>query len=141
MPATSRDRRREELAQAAQRWARYLKQALDDAGMTAAELIDKSSGALDSGKVTHWTQADNKASAEGALVVARILGLDPVEALREASQDVLAEALAEAVEREYRARIADMDREIEARLARHGEPREAGEPAANGAVREPDTAG
>lgn len=133
MPATPRDRRREERAQTAQRWATWLKQALDDAHVTAAELIAKSDGDLESGKVTHWTKADNTASAEGALTVARLLGRDPAQALRAAGHDALADALAQSIadatartrsetEAELRERLAGLDAELEARLARYLPP-------------------
>jgi hypothetical protein len=120
MPATPRDRRREERAQAAQRWAAYVKKALADADMTAAEVVRKSDGVLETGQLAHWTNEDNAAAAQSALTFARILGLDSDEALRAAGHGALADAYIHPSEAALRARIADLDRQIKDRLKRLG---------------------
>lgn len=133
MPATPRDRRREERAEVARQWATWLKDALKDARLTAAELIGKSDGDLDDGKVSHWTQADNSASVQGALLVARLLGRDPVEALRAAGHNAVAESLAQSIaeaqtrtradlEAGLREHLADLDEELKGRLDRYLRP-------------------
>jgi hypothetical protein len=81
--------------QIAKRWAAWLRQALADhePPMSAAELARASGGALDTGKITHWTNGDNTANPESAALVAKLLHTDPAEALRAAGHGDLVDAL------------------------------------------------
>lgn len=119
MPTAGRDRRREQQAENAQRWRTWLTTAMTQTRATQKDIVEGSDGTIDKGSVSNWVNGKNPASAESALTVARILDRDPMDALHAAGHDALAEALAEAVEREYRARLARSDTELAARLAAH----------------------
>jgi hypothetical protein len=138
MPTAGRDRRREQRIENAQRWGEWLTTAMAQAHAEPKDILNRAEGAIDKGSLSHWMNGDNTASPEAALTVARILDRDPAEAMRAAGHDVLAEAIAEAVEREYRARLAEMDKEIEARLARRPGTEET---STNGAARDPGSTG
>jgi len=101
MPPEARDRRRAKRGEIAQQWARWLKDALaaHQPPMAAADLARKSGGALDTGKITHWTNGDNTAAPDSAILVARLLCRDPVDALRAAGHQEIA-SLAEDLRRD-----------------------------------------
>lgn len=126
MPTAGRDQRREQRTETAQRWGKWLTQAMAQARAEPKDIISQAAGAIDKGSLSRWMYGDNTASVESALIVARILRRPPTEALLAAGHDAVADALAEAslrgrleVEAELRAHIAGLDEEVDARLARY----------------------
>ena len=75
-------------------WATYLKRARTARGKRPKDLVDAAAAIgekLTPGQISNWENGRNPASPEAARLVARILGLDPVEALRAAGHDDWAE--------------------------------------------------
>lgn len=138
MPTAGRNQRREQREENVRRWAAYVTTAMAKAGLQPNDVVIASEGAIDKGSLSHWMNVKNPASADGALAFAQALDLDPIEALRAAGHDAHAKAFANAVERAYTRRIAQLDAEREARLARHKAPEEHG---SNGAARTPGATG
>ncbi len=95
MPREPRDDRRARNAATARIWARWLNQALADhkPPLRPADLVRMSDNAFGTGHTTKWTNADNTASAEHVLLIARLLKRDPVEALRAAGHHTLADQI------------------------------------------------
>jgi transcriptional regulator with XRE-family HTH domain len=91
---TSGDERRAEREAAAQRWATWLRESLDRAGISAADLVSGSDGRFSRPTVARWLAAGTMPSAESAVLVARILGVGPTDALRAAGHDAVAEHIA-----------------------------------------------
>lgn len=115
MPTAGRDQRRAQRAETAQAWAAWLNAAMAARHLEPKDVIASAGGAIDKGSLSHWMNGTNPASPEGAVIVARVLDRDPVEALRAAGHDILAEAITETAERAYRERLAEMDKKIEAK--------------------------
>jgi hypothetical protein len=92
------DERRAEREAAAQRWATWLRENLERAGMTPADLMKGSGGRFDRVTVAHWLTGITTTSPESAMTVARLVGADPADALLAAGHDVVAEGLAAARE-------------------------------------------
>lgn len=113
MPTAERHQRKEQRAETARRWAAWLTAAMAARRLEPKDVIAAAGGAIDKGSLSHWMAGDNPASPDAAVIVARVLDRDPVEALRAAGHDILAEAVAETAERAYRARLAEMDKQIE----------------------------
>lgn len=139
MPTAGRDRRREQRSENVERWRKWLTTAMAEARVEPKDLVNGSGGAIDKGSVSHWVNGENPASSESAIAVARVLRRDPVEALRAAGHEELADALAQSIadaavrmrsslEAELRAHLAGLDAEVDARLDRY-----LGPPAARGA--------
>lgn len=104
MPRELRDERRRRRTATAQQWARWLNEALAShkPPLLPVDLVKRSGGAFQTGHVAHWTNGDNTASAEAVLLIARIVGRDPVEALRAAGHHTLADQIVELVEEAIR---------------------------------------
>lgn len=97
MNPPTRDDRRERRTQNAATWAAYVTTALaeHDPPLQPIDLVKRSGGVFDTGKVSHWTNGDNSASADSALLFAQILGRDLAEALRAAGHHAMADAFAQ----------------------------------------------
>lgn len=95
MPREDRNERRARTAATARIWAAWLNRALADhqPPLRPADLARMSNGAFGTGHTTKWTNADNTASAEHVLLIARLLERDPVEALRAAGHHMLADQI------------------------------------------------
>lgn len=103
------------------RWTQWLDAAMAETHTDTPTLISRAAdrgATFDKTNVSRWRSGATIPRPEHVVIVARVLDRDPVEALRAAGHDVLADAIAELAEREYKARIAEMDKEIEARVAR-----------------------
>lgn len=130
MPTAGREHRREQRIETAQRWGTWLTTAMNQARLEPRDIINRAAGAIDKGSLSRWMHGENTASVEGALIVARILDRDPVEALRAAGHDAVADHLAQSVteaatrarvnlETELRRHVAGLDDELDARLAKY----------------------
>jgi hypothetical protein len=73
-------------------WAAWLTRNLGQ--MRQVDLVQSSGGALKPALVSRWMRGDHAPSAENAIVVAKILGTDPVETLRAAGHDAMADLVA-----------------------------------------------
>ena len=121
MPRHKPERRETAKPSGPTRWSRWLDDAMAETHTDTPDLITRAAAhgaTFDKTNVSRWRSGATKPLPEHVVIVARVLERDPVEALQAAGHDVLAEAIADAAEREYRARIAEMDKEIEAKLAR-----------------------
>ena len=97
MPRPSRDDRRAELARTAQRWGQWLSAALAEQNLEIKQLVDlagQAGATFDKSNVSKWRAGDSSADPTNAVIIARVLGRDPLEALRVAGYDLLANQLA-----------------------------------------------
>lgn len=94
MTPTPRDERRERIAHAARQWSVYLTQALATAGLSPSELAKRSGGAISASLVSKWTNAENTASIENALLVSDILHRPEEEVLLAAGHESVAKRFA-----------------------------------------------
>lgn len=97
MPRPSRDERRAELARIAQRWSRWLKQAIAEREIDIKTLVDlagQAGATFDKSNVSKWLAGDSTADPTNAAIIGRVLERDPLEALREAGHHILAGQLA-----------------------------------------------
>lgn len=105
-------------------WGTYLKQARTARGKRPKDLVDAAAAIgekLTPGQISNWENGRNPASPEAARLVARILDLDPVEALREAGHDDWAR-FAEAQRAGAPAPARDSDLEFLAKLRSSSDP-------------------
>lgn len=116
MPTTPRDQRKQQRIETWQRWRRWLTQAMAEERIEAKDIVTGFNGAIDKSAVSHWLNGEGGASAESAVIVARILRRSPIEALLAAGHDALADAMMSPREAELRARIADLEAQIDAKL-------------------------
>lgn len=104
MPRPTRDQRRAAKAATAAAWATWLAAALSESATTASELAAAAAllrpgenAPFNKSAVSHWVNGDSSVSPENALLVARVLHRDPVEALRAAGHHTLADRIVELV--------------------------------------------
>ena len=90
MTPTPQDERKARRAQIAHQWADYLRRALADEKLAPIDLVKRSNGAIGTGHVTHWTNGDNSASIEAALLISELLHRPAAEVLRAAGHDTIA---------------------------------------------------
>ncbi len=90
MTPTPQDERKARRAQIAQQWADYLRRTLADEKLAPIDLVKRSNGAIGTGHVTHWTNGDNSASIEAALLISELLHRPAAEVLRAAGHDTIA---------------------------------------------------
>jgi len=98
MPAETRDQRRAQRIENARRWGQWLTTAMAQEGIEPKDIINGSDGTIDKGTVSHWMLGDYGASPENTLIVARVLRRPPVEALRAAGHDTVADAISSAAD-------------------------------------------
>lgn len=79
-----RARQNEAREAAARRWSRWLVGQMDRAKMRQKDLALGSSGQLTPGVISKWVIGETVAAPDSAIIAARVLGADPIEALREA---------------------------------------------------------
>lgn len=132
MPTESRDQRKQQRLDNARRWGHWLTTAMAKRQLEAKDIVAGFNGAIDKSAVSHWTNGETGASAESAIIVARILHYSPIDALRAAGHDTVAEAMMSPREVDLRARIADLDAQIDAKLDRLNAIRNAEGGEANG---------
>lgn len=142
MPRPSRDERRAQLARIGRQWGQWLRTAMTENATDTKTLVERARQAgasFDRSNVSKWRAGDNTADPTNAVLIARVLGLDPDKALRAAGHDALAdaytypdEAAMRAREAELRAHIADLEAQIDRKLDRLNAIPEAGEPDRNG---------
>lgn len=118
MPTGDRDTRREKHRRTGQQWAQWLSGVLEQEGIDASGLAKMGGERIDRASVTHWLQGENVPSPETTLLLAKLLDRSPVEVLHAAGHDVLSDMLAASMEAALRGRIADLDSELDVRLAR-----------------------
>lgn len=119
MPRPPRDERRARLAQAGRQWGHWLRTAMTETTIDTATLVERARQAgasFDRSNVSKWRAGDNTADPTNVVTIAQVLGRDPVEALHAAGHTTIAEAMKSPREAELRARIADLDSQIAARL-------------------------
>ena len=123
---TDRNERRAEREAAARLWAQWLAEALEQTGSSEGELVAASSGQISEEKLTHWLRGDMVPSPESALHVGRLLRAAPVEVLRAAGYELIADVLAASgpepgeTEKAFRLRVKEFDVHFEDRLAASG---------------------
>lgn len=83
-------------AEKKKRWSDWITAQLNANGVSATDLARASDGALTVSTVSNWTVGRAGVSPESAVIIADILRVSRVEALREAGYPVLAEAVADA---------------------------------------------
>jgi hypothetical protein len=96
MSRPPREQRRAELARTAQHWGNWLRSALTERGMEIKMLVElgnRAGARFEKTAVSKWLAGDNAADPTNAVVIARILGRDPLEALRAAGHHTLADTL------------------------------------------------
>jgi hypothetical protein len=76
-------------------WSAWLKAAAGHPGTREADARAALAAIFGAKTVHAWWEAERTASAEDVITVARVLDRDPVEALRAAGHDVIADVLAE----------------------------------------------
>src|SRR5947209_7232830 len=105
-------------------WGAWLKQARTARGKRPKDLVDAAEAMgekLTPGQISNWESGRNPASPEAARLVAHLLGIDPVEALRAAGHDDWA-AYTEAQRSGAPARPRDSDLEFIAKLRASSDP-------------------
>lgn len=95
MPRPGRDQRQRERQESAARWADWVNNALRTTRRRPTDLANASGGRISRALVSRWTNGDQAASAEFAILTAEILGRDGIDALRAAGHDVIADYAAE----------------------------------------------
>jgi hypothetical protein len=119
MPRQTREQRREEQDRKGRAWAQWLAPAMAQASIDVKTLVERArreGATFDKTNVSRWLNGEKNAEPAHAAIVARILGRDPDEALRAAGHDALANAYMHPTEAELRARIADLESQIDAGL-------------------------
>jgi hypothetical protein len=91
MPRTGREQQERERRENAERWAAWLNPALKEAGWTPAALGAASDGAISRQVASKWTNADHAPVPKLAILTARLLHRDAVEALRAAGHAEIAQ--------------------------------------------------
>lgn len=117
MHVAPRDERRAEREAAAQRWAQWLHVAMERAQVEPNDLVAAGAGRFDRATVAHWHNGDATPGPDSAVLIARVLEVSPVEVLRAAGFEEIADALAASQSVD----LDDLDRHI-------GERRAAAEP-------------
>jgi hypothetical protein len=78
-----------------QRWGIYLAEGMGDAGLGNSELVDRACTIkpkiFQRSNVTHWRNGVSTAEPGRVIVIAQVLGLDAIEALRIAGHDDVAD--------------------------------------------------
>ena len=74
-------------------WWQWLSTHLDLARMTPAELVRRSNGGITKSAVSVWKAGKSGVNPDKAILAARILGGSPVEALRAAGHNSLADLI------------------------------------------------
>lgn len=96
MPRETASERRVRRAKIALQWGQWLTEAMDAENVRTFELVARGGrlgGTFESGGVTHWRNGDNTADADQAVIVARALRRDPIDALRASGHDALADEM------------------------------------------------
>lgn len=88
--------RRDDQPLRAARWGAWVRSHADRKGMTQTGLARASGGRLQVNTVNKWWNDKNPAAPEEAVITARILDGDVVDALRACGYDILAEEIAAA---------------------------------------------
>lgn len=91
MPRAGREQQEQERQENARRWAAWLNPALKESGWIPATLAAQSGGAISRQVASKWTNADHAPVPRLAILTARLLGRDPVEALRAAGHGEIAD--------------------------------------------------
>jgi hypothetical protein len=97
MPRPSRDERRAQAAHTARNWGQWLGPAVAESGLdvkTIVELAGRIGGTFDKSNMSKWLAGDSSADSTNVVVIARVLGRDPLDALRVAGYGILANQLA-----------------------------------------------
>lgn len=79
---------------AAQRWRDWLVPAMERAKMRQIDVVRNSNGQLQPAVVSKWVNGEFSASPQYAVLVARILDADPIEALKAAGHHDIVAAMA-----------------------------------------------
>jgi len=74
-------------------WLDGIMKAQDIRNFELVEMAARIGGTFKPGHVNHWRNGDNTAAPKHAIIIARALGLDPVEALRAAGHDPIADEM------------------------------------------------
>lgn len=116
MPTEPREQRRAQRIENALRWSRWLSQAMAQEHIEPKDIVNGSDNSINKGDVSHWMNGDNTASPDNAVIVARVLHRSPIDALLAAGHANLANVMMNPREAELRARIADLESQIDAKL-------------------------
>lgn len=116
MPTAPRDQRKQQRIDNVRRWSQWLTKAMTEESVEAKDIVAGFDGAIDKSAVSHWINGETGASAESAVLVARVLHRSPIDALLAAGHTALAEAMMSPREVELRRRLADLESQIDARL-------------------------
>lgn len=95
MARAGREQQERERRLNAERWAAWLNPALKQAGIGAPGLESASDGQITRQTAYKWINGEHAATAELAIIAARILGADAIDALRAAGHDAIADYAAE----------------------------------------------
>ena len=95
MPRPGREQQEQQRRETAKRWAAWIATALDRMRWTPAAFAAASDGAISRQVASKWLNADHTATAELAIIAARILKADAIEALRAAGHDEIADLAAQ----------------------------------------------
>lgn len=87
MPAKGREQR----AAIALQWSTWLRETASARRMRQIDIVTGSNGQIASGTVAKWWTAENTASPEAAIAVARVLHADAIDALRAAGHHEIAD--------------------------------------------------
>lgn len=74
-------------------WQQWITEKMDAAGVTGADIERLTGGEITPGTVSYWKSGKNGAAPDKAIQVARVLRVSPVEALRAAGHDSIADLL------------------------------------------------
>lgn len=95
MPRQTRDQRLEEEGRKGREWAQWLDPAMAQMPIDVKTLVERArreGATFDKTNVSRWLGGTKNAEAHHAVIVARVLGRSPAEALRAAGHDALAAA-------------------------------------------------
>jgi transcriptional regulator with XRE-family HTH domain len=95
MPRPGRDERQRERQESGARWAAWINNALIFADKRPTDLANASDGRISRSLVSRWTNGEQAASPDFAILAAEILGRDAIDALRAAGHDAIADYAAE----------------------------------------------
>lgn len=121
MPRQTRDQQPGEHDVDGRDWAQLLADAMADMPMDVKTLVErarKKGATFDKTNVSRWLNRKKNPDPDHVVIVAEILGIQPVVALRSARHRVIADAMVEPTEGEKLARIAALDAAIATRVAR-----------------------
>lgn len=96
MPRQTREERNAAKAAAGARYGRWLAPKMAARRLGPTEMVQRAAdlgATLDKGSVSHYAAGDYPPDPQNAALIARILGEDPTESLREAGHGAIVEAL------------------------------------------------